>query len=922
MRLALERHDVLLREAIESRHGRVFKTVGDAFCAAFATATDAVAAALTAQRRFLQTALPTSQSHLTLRVRVALHTGNVEQRAGDYFGPALNRVARLLAVAHGGQVLLSGATAELVQEDLPPEATLRSLGEHRLRDLQRPESIFQLLHPDLPADFPPLASLSTLPHNLPQPATSFIGREREIAEVKALLVSTEGVQVSGEEGEKGRVPAERVAGEGESRLQRDGRLPGSPSPLLPFSPSPPERPNARLVTITGSGGTGKTRLALQVAAALLEDGGDGVWLAELASLADAALVPQAVATVLAVREEPGKALTATLVERLRQKRLLLVLDNCEHLLGACAALAEALLRGCPRLRILATSREGLSIPGETTYRLPSLFQNDAVRLFVQRAQAATPSFTLTERNAPVVAQICHRLDGVPLAIELAAARVRVLPVEQIAARLDDRFRLLTGGSRTALPRQQTLRALIDWSYDLLTEPEQALLRQLSVFSDGWTLEAAEAVCAGPEGRRQKAEGSQERATTVVSAAQPARLPSAFCLLPSDVLDLLTALVEKSLVLYEAEDARYRLLETVRQYARDRLLESGEGSALRDRHAQFFMDMTERLHGEAEASGTAVWLAWFDRTESEHDNCRAALEWLLGRAPEAALRLSALLFHFWIARSRLTEGREWLERALEAGRAAPPALRAKPLVELGFLAFQQGDYPRARVVLEESLALARQSDERWTLSVALGWLSRIAQIEGDDARAQALMEESWAVATETRDPVVIGMALGAVLWLVVTQGDHEQMPALIEEFDAAFQETGEPFLMSVAVRVRGEVALRRGEYDTALPLLRESLRLDRTMQNTMGMSNGLFAIARIWAVQQRFVPAARLLGAAEALLEAIQAPLPPIFRAPYEAFTVTLQSALGAGAFAAARAEGAALPLDTAIDEALESLSGA
>ena len=455
MRLALERHDTLLTAAIETNNGRVFKTVGDAFCAVFSTATDALDAAIQVQLNLRNLQPSAVTSDLPLKVRLALHVGAAELRDADYFGPTVNRVARLLSVGHGGQILLSGAVQELVRDDLPPGVSLRDLGQHRLRDLQRAEHVYQVVHTELPADFPPLRSLNELPNNLPQQMTSFIGREKEIAEIRQMLATS------------------------------------------------------RLVTLTGAGGTGKTRLSLQVAAEVMGEFPDGVWLVEFASLADPGLVPQTVATALSVREEPGRPIIQTLVDHLKAKTLLIVLDNCEHLLSASAQLTETLLRSCTHVRILASSREGLGIVGEHTYRVPSLTvpdprqmlpieklsQYEAVKLFIDRALMVQPAFAVNNQNAPAVAHICHRLDGIPLAIELAAARVKAMSVEQISQRLNDRFRLLTGGSRTALPRQQTLRALIDWSYDLLSDKEKTLLRRLSVFAGGWTLEAAEKVCS-------------------------------------------------------------------------------------------------------------------------------------------------------------------------------------------------------------------------------------------------------------------------------------------------------------------------------------------------------------------------------------------------------------------------------------------
>lgn len=454
MRPALRRHDAILREALATHNGFNFKNIGDAFCAVFATAPDALQAALQAQR--ILTAEPwQGVGPNGIRVRMALHTGAAEMRDNDYFGPPLNRVARLLSIGHGGQVLLSQPVFELVRDHLPVGAELRDMELHRLKDLGRPEHVYQLLTSDLPSDFPALKSLEYWPNNLPQQTTSFIGREKEVGEIKSLLGKT------------------------------------------------------RLLTLTGAGGAGKTRLGLQVAADLLESEENGVFLAEFAPLSDPTLVGQTVAQALDVREEANRPITQTLTDFLKPKKLLLLFDNCEHVLNDAARLADALLRACPGVRILASSREGLNILGEMTYRVPSLSlpdpkkpqtvesltQYEAVRLFIERAQAAQPSFAVTNQNAPAVAQLCHRLDGIPFAIELAAARVRALSVEQISARLDDRFRLLTGGSRTALPRQQTLRAMIDWSYDLLSDDEKTLLRRLSVFAGGWTLEAAEAVCA-------------------------------------------------------------------------------------------------------------------------------------------------------------------------------------------------------------------------------------------------------------------------------------------------------------------------------------------------------------------------------------------------------------------------------------------
>lgn len=517
MHTVLARHDALVRQAIESNHGFVFKTVGDAFHAAFQIAPDAIAAALAAQR-----ALDTERWDKTpIRARMALLTGVAEERDGDYYGPPLNWIARLLTSGHGGQVLLSQATYELVRRDrLPEGVTLRDLGEHQLKDLIRPEHIYQIVAADLPSEFPPLKTLDTLPNNLPIQLTSFIGREKEILEIKRLLGAT------------------------------------------------------RLLTLTGAGGAGKTRLSLQVATDLLDGFKDGAWFIELAPLSDPNLVPQTIAASLGLQNQSARPMLDALNDYLKEKNLLLVLDNCEHLIQACAESADALLHYSPRIKILATSREALGIAGETIFRVPSLSLPDAnklppldvlsqyesVRLFTDRAFSAQPNFVLTGENASAIAKICHRLDGIPLAIELAAARIKALKPEEIAARLDDSFRLLTGGSRTAPTRQQTLRGTINWSYDLLSEPERALLRQLSVFTGGWMLEAAEAVC-----------------TDI-----------------SDVLDVLSRLIDKSLIIVEAHDSatRYRSLETIRQYAHEKLVESGEHENAQNRHLEYYLKLAE------------------------------------------------------------------------------------------------------------------------------------------------------------------------------------------------------------------------------------------------------------------------------------------------------------------------------------------
>jgi predicted ATPase/class 3 adenylate cyclase len=534
MSAALERHDALMRSAIESSGGYVFKTVGDAFCAAFASAREAVVAAGEAQR-----ALHTESWHddAVLLVRMALHTGECEERNGDYFGPAVNRIARLEATAHGGQVVVSRSAAELVRDRLPSGMKLIALGSHVLKDLERPEEIFQLAVDGLPTDFPPLrvqAEITTNlanPTNLTQPVSSFVGRDAEVAEVLKLLG------------------------------------------------------NNRLVTLTGSGGVGKTRLATEVGRAVLSDRPDGVWLSELATVTDSALVASEVLSDLGISEHSGRESVDVLVEVLSAQDRLLILDNCEHVLDGCAVLVDSIVRNCPEIRLLSTSREPLRIEGEVIYRVPSLSLppeqvddradlagSGAVALFVERATTEAPGLGLSDEEAPLVAAICRQLDGMPLALELATARLRSMSLAKLHDRLEHRFALLTRGSRVALPRQQTLQALVDWSFDLLTGPERALFRRTSVFVDGFDLEAAEGVCALND-------------------------------IPDwDIADLLASLVDKSLVVAEpqGDDVRYRLQETLRHYAAERLSEidavngdMNESDRLVTAHAEYYLAMRNK-----------------------------------------------------------------------------------------------------------------------------------------------------------------------------------------------------------------------------------------------------------------------------------------------------------------------------------------
>jgi predicted ATPase/class 3 adenylate cyclase len=868
MRAALARHDALFEESICQHRGVHIRPrgEGDSRFAVFSSAPDAVAAAVAIQRALTTEPWPTPRP---IKVRIGVHSGEAELRDGDYYGSAVNRCGRLRGIGHGGQVLLSEATTGLVRDDLPAGASLLDLGEHRLRDLSRPERVFQLIIAGLPVEFPTLRTLDARPNNLPTQLTSFIGREREMADVKRLLAAT------------------------------------------------------RLLTLTGAGGAGKTRLALQVAADVLEAYPDGVWLVELAPISDPSLVPQTIASVFGLHDERGRPLPATLADYLRPKRLLLVLDNCEHLIEACAALVDGLLRACPPLRILATSREALGIAGETAWRMPSLSlpdrnqlpstesltQYEAVRLFIERAVAAQRSFGVTNQNAPAVAQVCHQLDGIPLAIELAAARVKVLAVEQIAARLDDCFRLLTGGSRTALPRQQTLRAAIDWSFSLLSEAERILLRRLSVFAGGWTLEAAEAVC----GDREPDISSQGSADAGGTPTADSRL-----LTPEDVFDVLSHLVDKSLVLAEEQggEERYRLLETVRQYAQDRLREAGEAASVRNWHRDWFLELVERAEPQLQGPEQAV---WFERLETEHDNLRAALAWSETNPGglEDVLRLAGPMWWFWILRGHVREGRERLARIL-AQAPAPTSQRAKVLQGAGYLAFAQGDYDHAQALMEESLVLSRQLGDKRGIAIALAQLGRMAHGQGEYATATTLLEDSQALFEELGSELGLPYPVACILGDVARdQGDDRRARELYE--GALTRARGRGDKHAIAYVLRGLAYLLRACNDSgqAEALFKESLTQVWELKDQRCACLSIGGLARATVGQGRDARAARLFGMAEGIGQLVGTRVPPAEREAYEQDLATVRGVLSEESFAAAWAEGRAMSIEQAIAYALE-----
>jgi predicted ATPase/class 3 adenylate cyclase len=971
MRAALTRHDTLLRQVVSAHGGHIFKTVGDAVYAAFAVAVDALAASLAAQR-----ALHAEEWDATgpLKVRAALHSGTAEARGGDYVGHTLNRTARLLAAGHGGQVLLSAATWELARDHLPPDATLRDLGEHWLKGLPRPEQVYQLVAPDLPSDFPTLATFDRPLTNLPAQTSTFIGREREVVALREMLRSAD----------------------------------------------------ARLVTLTGPGGTGKTRLSLQAAAELLDDFHDGVWFVNLAPIGDSGLVTSTIAQALGVHEVAGQPLVESLKSYLREKRLLLLLDNFEQVVDAALVVAE-LLAAAPGLKVLVTSRTPLRLMGEREFavsplslpdpkqlpELERLTQYEAVRLFIERAQAVKADFAVTNANAPAVAEICIRLDGLPLAIELAAARVKLFPPQALLARLEKRLTFLTGGARDLPSRQQTIRNTIDWSYQLLTPQEQHLFRRLAVFVGGCSLEAAQAICDADD------------------------------TLEMDILDGLEALVDQSL-LKQGEgwngEPRLYLLETIREYALERLEASGEKNLLESRHAAYFLTIAERaeltLHSDMEAE-------CLQKLELEYDNLCAALTWALADAreqrsgaettvlsatsrasssachamlttTELGVRLAGAMGSFWLIRGWLGEARQWLTMAqacaplatseqqaahaklltsagtvayrqgdlamarslldeslatyqalghrlgmatalyslsfvisqqqrydetqslIEASLALYRELDHQPgiaeaLMMLGFCAIGQSDSARASPLFEESLAVSRRLGDKRGIAQAQYWIASVATLDGENAKATTLLEEALAAFHELGDNFGLMRSLIFLGNIALEEGRHAKATALLEQGLAAAQELTDYVFTGVALQSLGAAAWQQGDAARALALYQASLRLYRDIEDRWGIAECLEGLAEVFSgqmageaiaspldMQPSMLRAVRLYGAAAGLRESTGNPMTPALQVRHQRAVATLATELGEVVFAAAWEAGRALPLEQAIEEALDT----
>ncbi len=790
---SLERHNKILNEVFAGLQGTVFEVVGDAYCVAFDDPVNAVKAALEVQRHLGRE----EWDEVKIRIRMGLHTGFAQIIEGKFSGYiTMARTHRIMSAAHGGQILISNQLHSEIAEQMKDLVSFRDLGERRLKDLIQPVRVFQLVAEGIESEFPPLKTLDARPNNLPVQLTSFIGREKELAKVKDSLRES------------------------------------------------------RLLTLLGTGGSGKTRLALQAGADLIDNFANGVWFVELEQVSDPVLLPTAINNSLGVQEESQKSPEESLAEFVKDKEILIILDNCEQIAEACANIAERLLKRSPKLRIIVTSREALKCEGELTHRIDSLTTPDkyrkysfeeildfeSVRLFEERAQAVTPAFKITPENSKIVAGICTDLDGIPLAIELAAARTKVLGVDKIHERLKDRFKLLTGGRRTALPRQQTLKALIDWSYDLLTDQEKALWERLSVFAGGWSLEAAEEVCSDD------------------------------LIEQYDILDLLFNLNEKSIIIYDEENERYRMLESIRQYGDEKLASSGSKDVNSSRHLKYYCDLA--VKSELGLAGEEVG-KWLKILETETGNLETAMHWShSGGNNEEGGKLATAYANYWLNRGYLTTATYHLENILQhedklslstkgnllgikglflnmlgnadsaeelIGRSLSISRElgnqddiASGLNNLASVVYEKGDYAKARELIEETLQIDRASGDASKISFSLINLGTVARLQGDYDTARALLEESLEIRKKAKNKFAIASSLNTLAILHVNLGDYVKARAYIEEGLALTRELGNNYGIADGLGLLGNVEASLGNFEESERLQRESLKIFEEM----------------------------------------------------------------------------------------------
>ena len=922
----------LMRSLFQQYNGFEVDTQGDAFFVAFARASDGVAAAAAIQQALAIRSWPNDAS---VRVRIGLHTGEPRLTADGYIGMDVHHAARIMSAGHGGQTLLSQTTRDLVAQHLPPGSFLQDLGEHRLKDLQRPSQLFQLNQAGLPADFAPLKTLDTRPNNLPIQPTPFIGREKEVAALIQLL----------------------------------------------------QRPGVRLVTLSGPGGVGKTRLALQVAAELCDDFTDGVFIVALAPINAPEQVVVAIAQTLGINESSDLPLFSLLEAALKGKQILLLLDNFEQVVEAAVVLAE-MLAACPRLKILVTSRMRLQVRAEHEFIVPSLSvptqkqlpdlktlsHYEAVALFIERAQTMKPDFSVTNANAPAVAAICAHLDGLPLAIELAAARIKHFSPQTLLVRLEQGLSVLSGGARDLPARQQTLRGAIAWSYDLLSSQAQKLFRHLAIFVDGWNLEAAEAICMARGG------------------------------LAADMLEEMASLVDKSLLRQEEQaegETRFWMLQTLREFGLEQLAKSGELDATRQAHAEYYLRLAEEVEPSLLATEQARWTA---RLDQEHENLRAALFWLLAQAgtgseqskqqAERTLRFCNALLWFWAVRGYIREGQAFLDQALASGESVPAAMKAKAfygaatlaffvddverterlgsqslilfrelgdkagiadaLFILGSSAWARAEYMLAQPQLAEAAALYQEMGEQWKRGRCLTQLARISTVQGKYDQAQELLKQGLALYQALGDGERLGWVLYLHARLLFLSGrDTLAVRGLVEQSLSLLQEIGNPWERAYSLVLLGQFILHQeGDPAQARAIFEESRSLLKEAGDSGGMSEAMLGLASVSTMQSNFVTArdlyqevfsilqrihyqelispcleglasvaaeqgefawaARLWGAAEALREAISTPIPPVYRPDYERAVAKARAQPGDEAFVRAWDEGRNMTAEQAV----------
>jgi len=807
---AIEKHHLIMHNTIESNNGFVFDNIGDAFCCAFESAEEAVKAAVIVQKNLASE----KWNDVVIKIRIGIHSGAAEWNGENYMGYiTLARTARIMSAAYGDQIIISNDAFELFKNNISSEILFRDLGERRLKDLIQPVRLYQIVAEGIREEFPPLKTLDARPNNLPLQLSSFIGRKEELKQIKSIL--------------KGK----------------------------------------RLLTLTGPGGTGKTRLALQIAADIIDDFENGVWFIELASLIEPELLPNAIMHTLGIKDQPKQKVEDTLVDYLKDKELLIILDNCEHIIKACAILSEKILQNSLRIKIISTSREALQCFGEQTHKTLSLetpdpkdkespeqlTQYEAVRLFVERALSVNKNFRVNNDNAPALAGICHKLDGIPLAIELAAVRIKILSVEKIFDRLDDRFKLLTGGQRTALPRQQTLKALIDWSYDLLSEEERILWSRLSVFSGGWNLDATEEICSD------------------ISVIKK-----------EDILDLLSNLADKSIITFNQENHRYGMLESIKQYGHEKLIMSNEYKIIQDKFLKFYLELVEAANKNFRGSETAFWI---NVINCEYKNIEKGLiRSMESTENETGARFVGAIAQYWFIRGDLSEGILWLETVIKKqpeimdsyfcrvnyfigkfARLNGDFEKAKiflkgslqywreigniqgitdTLNSLGVNEFDQGRFEQAAEYYEENLKIYKESENKKGIAVTLNNMGNVISNLGDFTKAIKLYEECLAIRRELKDELGIGITLNNLGILDFEQGEYEKAYDLLNQSLKIRHRIGDRSGVSISLLNLGHTAYNQGEYLEASNFYKESLKICVDIGDKSLIADSLFNLGKV------------------------------------------------------------------------------